>query len=219
MRLVNLAETQEERVRGLRDVVAVAPSPFNLELLARAVDDGTREGSLEAGALYERAYEMAMSSRPGDYALRFARFAIFNYEQQAGVVERSERLRARAARDYGVTAMLDATANPTAVDAARLDTILQDLCREKPLAVFGPKPCLEGIDRVVAAADRARAAGEENRFGETLAAAMITAASSGWHLDMVDRDWRRRFEAALERHAGADAAARLRDTEAVITVE
>lgn len=218
MGLVNLAETNEERVRRLRDVVAVAPEPLKLEFLARAVDDGTHEGALEAAALYERAYEMALSRKTGDYALRFARNAIWVYEQ-AGVVERAERLRARAARDYGLPAMLDATASPTAVDGGRLDAMLQGLCREMTLALFGPKPCLDSIDRVVAAADRARAAREANRFAQTLSAAMITAARSGWRLDTVDSGWRRRFEVALERHAGTDAVSRLRRTPSVITVE
>jgi hypothetical protein len=213
-----MAPTPDERVHRLRDVVAVAPNPLRLEFLARAVHDGTQGGMLEAAALYERAYEMAMSREIGDYAWRFARNALLTYEQ-AGSVERVERLRARVANDYGLPAMAKAAASPEVTDLASLDRILQDLCREMTITLFGPKPCLESIDHLVAAADRARASGGASRFGQTMSIAMITAARSGARLEAVDSWWRSRFEAALDRHVNAATLGRFRSTPSLITLE
>jgi hypothetical protein len=213
-----MAETDEERVHRLRDVIAVdAGNPRTLESLARALMqlDG---GTLEAAAVYERAYELQLSRSRGDYTWRFARNAAFTYER-AGSPERADRLRTRVARDYGLAGLLEQAAAPLATDPATLDRALQDLCRAMTLTLFGGKPCLDSIDLVVAAADRAQAAPAAPRLEQTMFAAMLTAARSAFHLDAVDRGWRSRFESALERHIGAEAATRLRETEAEVIVE
>ena len=209
-----LAETNEERVRRFRDVVAVDPSPMHLQFLASALRqiDG---GALEAAQVTERAYEVGRSKN--EYSWRFARDAIWQY-QWAGAPERAEQLRERAAADFGLAAMLEEAAKPAAADPAGLDRTLQVLCREMTLTVFGARPCLDSIDHLIAAADRAQVPGT-SPLEQTLEAAMTTAAQPGSRLDTADSGWRHRFEAALDRHVGAEAVARLQRVPSLITLE
>jgi hypothetical protein len=210
-----LAEGGDERVRRLRDATTADPdNPMLLESLSISVRD-TDGGMLEAATIMERAYELSCAK--GGCALRFARDAMWEY-REAGAPERADRLRERVAADYGLAAMLEEAANAATADSASLDRTLQELCRDSTLRVFGAKPCLDSIDHTIAAADRARDAAA-NRLEQVASAAMFTAARSAWQLDPADPGWRRRFEAALERHSGADEVARLRRVPLVMMIE
>jgi hypothetical protein len=216
--LANLAETDDERVNRLRDVVAADPDePRYLEFLARELLS-IQGSELEVAALYERAYEAQMSRAIGPYAWRFARNAVWQYER-AGASERAKRLRERVVFDYDLPARLDEVADATTENAGSLKQILQDLCGQVAMNVFGAKPCLDCIERAVQATDRARARGNAGVLEQTVSDAMFKAAVSGTWLDVVDSRWRKGFEAALERYDGPQAVARLRDVFPAIEIE
>ena len=223
--LANVAETEQERVQRLRDVVAADPDkPLYLDFLARALLP--IEGSeLEAAALYERAYEAALYEREAQlsrnsagYAWRFARNAIWQYER-AGASERAKRLREHVVADYDLPARLDEVADATPENVASLKQSLQDLCGQVAMNVFGAKPCLDGIERAVAATDRARARGNAAVLEQAVSDAMFKAAVSGRWLDVVDPRWRKGFEAALQRYDGSQAVAHLREVLPEIEIE
>lgn len=223
--LANLAETEQERVQRLRDVVAADPDkPFYLELLARALLS-VEGGELEAAALNERAYEAALDERKAQlsrnsasYGWRFARDAIWLYER-AGAPERADRLREQVVADYDLPARLEEVADATPGDAANLQQILQSLCDQVAMNLLGAKPCLDGIDRAIHATDRARARGNAADLEQAVSDAMLKAAVSGMWLDAADSNWRRTFEAALERYDGGEAVARLRTVLPSILIE
>ena len=213
----SMAETNEERVVRLRDVLAVDPeNRIVIESLARALLSIER-GGLEAAALYERAYE-TQESRGTGRAWRFARDAIWSYER-AGAPERASRLREQVVADYDLPAKLEGVADATASDAANLRPILQELCDQVVMSVFGGRPCLDGIERAVEATDRARARGNAAVLEHAVSDAMFKAAVSGMWLDAADSKWRTKFEAALERYDGPQAVARLRTVLPEILIE
>jgi tetratricopeptide (TPR) repeat protein len=216
--LALLAPTNDERVALLRRVVAVDPSPSNLESLARTLSQD--QGNLrESAALLERAYEAAMQRAPGPYAWRFARDAVFEYEW-AGLPKRAARLRARFERDLKLDAKVAETANAEAVEPARLNSILGDICAEIILRMLGGNRCLAGIEHVVDAADRVTVGSVKARLVKSASDAMFLAAQTGGDvLVLADPAWRDRFVSTLQRYFGSEPADRMRHTLTEITVE
>jgi hypothetical protein len=214
--LALLATTNDEYVAGLRRVVAVDPSPRNLGSLASAI---AREGTnlAESAALLERGYEAAMQRGGGYDAWRFASAAVFEYEQ-ARLPDRAARLRKRFERDLGPDAKVAEIAHAEAVEPARLNDVLGEICAELVLRTLGAKHCLAGIDDVVVAADAA--SGESKaRLAQSASDAMFLAARTGDALSNTDASWRERFESTLRRYSGPEAAQRMHEQLTEITVE
>ncbi len=216
--LAGLAETSDERVRRLRQVVAADPTnEGHLEFLSRALSSD-ESNLLEAAELLEQAYAVQLPRGKGPYTWRFARDAMWEYEW-AGFPDRAAELRKRVRQDFGADALLHEAASAETADPERLKSALEGLCLEMSLAVLGPESCLAGIQQVVDAADRAQQPSVAARLAATASDAMFVAASSGTRLSTADPDWRRRFEMTLERHFGPDAAARMHDAQSLVTVE
>jgi hypothetical protein len=216
--LANLAPTNEERVALLRRVVAVDPSPWNLESLSRALSQN--EANLaESAALLERAYEVAMQQQPGPYAWRFARNAAFEYEW-AELPKRAAQLRARFEHDVDLDAKVAEIAQAEAVDPARLNRVLGEICSELIVSMLGASHCLAGIEHVVDAADRVSATSVKRQLAKSASDAMFLAAeTAGDDLTVADLAWRDRFESTLQRYFGAESADRMRHTVTEIIVE
>jgi hypothetical protein len=216
--LANLAPTPEERVSRLRRVVEADPTVvMHLESLARALGD-TDPDNVEAVELYDRAYTLAVTRAKGHYAWRFARNALWGYER-AGMPDRAARLRERVAEDFGLAALQLEAQRAETTDAERLDHALSEICSEMALNLFGARPCLASIDHVVAAADAAREANERRRLARSASDAMFLAAQRGFRLEAVDREWRGKFEAVLERYFGSAAATRMHEALSIVTIE
>jgi hypothetical protein len=216
--LASLAPTNEEHVALLRRVVAVDPSPWNLESLARALAQD--ESNLaESAALLERAYEAAMQRQPGQYAWRFARNAVSEYEW-AHLPNRAARLRKRFEHDVDLDAKVAETAGAETVEPARLNRVLGELCAELIVRMLGGGHCLAGIEHVVDAADRVAADTVKARLAKSASDAMfLTAQTAGDELTLADPAWRSRFESTLRRYFGPESAQRMREQMTEITVE
>jgi hypothetical protein len=214
--LASIAPTREERLSAMRRVVELDPSPMHLEFLASALAQD-RGNLAESAALLERAYEAAMQRAPGPYAWRFARDAVFEYEA-AELPSRATQLRERFERDLGLDAKLAEIAHAEAVDPARLNGVLGDLCSELIVRMLGASRCLAGIAHIVDAADRAAASGKA-RLAKSASDAMFLAARTGDVLSRADPAWRGRFESTLRRYFGAESAARMHKALTIATVE
>jgi hypothetical protein len=172
----------------------------------------------ESAALLERGYEAAMQRSGGPYAWRFARDAVSEYEW-AGLPHRAGRLRKRFERDLGLHAELAGIVHAEAVEPARLNDVLGELCAELILRMLGAERCLAGIDHVVAAADAAPDK-DKARLAKSASDAMFLAASTaGDVLSDADPSWRSRFEGTLRRYFGSESAVRMREQMTEITVE
>ncbi len=212
-----MAATDEERVRRLRDVVAADPTEAgHLEFLANALTriDGS---ALEAAALLERAYEVQLGHSAGDYTWRFARNAMWTYER-AGSPERAQPATRTGRSTTCVDAMMRTAAHAATANIVEVNRVLQELCREMTLTLFGGQPCLTSIEHAVEAID-SLSAGQAAPLVEPITTAMFTAARTGHLLDAADPGWRSKFEATLTRHVGAEAAARMRHAQSFITLE
>lgn len=167
-----LTDDPAERAQRLRAAVAADPTnPGVMKFLARALMDADG-GRPEAAAVTERAYELAASQQPGDYALHFARDAIFLYGW-ADLPEQAQRLRRRVTHDFDVPRLTRTAANAETANPEEVARALELLCRELWRNVFGVEPCLAAIAAVErGAADRR--AGDAALLHE--AAANATAA-------------------------------------------
>jgi hypothetical protein len=214
--LATIAPTNDERVAALRRVVAVDPNPMSLKFLASAL---ARDNAnlAESAALLERAYEAAMQGSGGPYAWHFARDAVTEYEW-AGLPDRATQLRKRFERDLGLDAKLAQVVHAEAVEPARLNDVLGELCSELIFQTIGAERCLAGIAHVVAATDGSTGV-DKARLAKSASDAMFLAARRGDLLSEADHSWRTRFESTLQRYFGPEPAGRMHHQMAVITVE
>jgi hypothetical protein len=214
--LASIAPTRDESVAALRRVVALDPSPMHLEFLSGEL--AHNEANLaESAALLERAYETAMQRSSGNYAWRFARNAVFEYGW-AGLPDRAAQLRKRFEQDVGLDAKVAEIAHAEAVEPARLNDVLGELCAELILRMLGAERCLAGIEHVVAGADAAGGK-DKTRLANDASDAMFLAARTGDVLSAADPSWRSRFESTLRRYSGPEAARRMHEQMTEITVE
>jgi len=216
--LASLAPTHDGRVALRRRVVALDPSPQHLQALSFELKQ--EEGHLaESAALLERAYEAQMQRDGGPYAWRFARDAVFEYEE-AGLSHRAARVRHKLERDLDLDAKVRETKHAEALNSARLNGFLEEVCSELIVRLLGATHCLAAIEHVVHAADRAGEDAVKARLAKGVSDAMFLAAQTGGDvLDLADPAWRDRFESTLQRYFGADSAERMRYTATEITVE
>lgn len=170
--LPQTASAHADEVQRLRAAVTADPTnPRAMEFLANALGD-TDGGRPEAAAVTERAYELAASRQPGDYALRFARNAIFLYEW-AELPDQAQHLRRRVTLDFDVPGLTRTAADAEKAAPEEVARALELLCRELWRNVFGVEPCLAAIEAVERGAAR-RGAGDAALLRE--AAAKATAA-------------------------------------------
>ncbi len=216
--LASFAQTNDEYVAALRRVVAVDPSPGILGFL-RARCRGRRAISPNPPPSSNAPMRRRCSEQPGPYAWRFARDAVFEYES-TGLPSRAAQLRRRFEHDVDLDGKVAETTHAEAVEPARLNSALGEICAEIILRVLGATHCLAGIEQVVDAADRASVDSLKARLAKSASDAMFLAAQTGGDvLTLADPAWRDRFVSTLQRYFGSDSADRMRHTLTEITVE
>lgn len=160
-----------------------------------------------------------MQRDSGPYAWRFARDAVFEYEE-AGLSHRAARVRHKLERDLDLDAKVRETKHAEALNSARLDGFLDEVCSELIVRLLRATHCLAAIEHVVDAADRVTVGADKTRLAKAASDAMFVAAqTAGDVLSLTDPAWRGRFENTLDRYFGAESADRMRNTETEITVE
>ncbi len=189
--LAGLIDNLDETIELLRQRVAIDAADTNgLLLLAEFLD---RSGELlEAAELRERIY---MMQSDGGRDQRLASEAVSSYEA-AGATDRAAELRARVRADYRLDDKLQDLERIDAESPARSRAILTELCTNELAVLFGPDPCLDGIDRVAAIAETAGTIGEE--LAEA-AVDGIQIAVRAWRLHASSPDLRRRLLSTMDR--------------------
>ncbi len=178
--LSNVERNLVGRIARLRDLADVSPhNPRALESLGLAIGT-TREPAdlIEGAGFLERAYALQRGNKKWNVAADVMRM----YDQ-AGATALADEFSDIVRADFELDMMMDYLLRPASLDRERTDEILQAICYNAALTVFGPDHCIEGIQAVVRRATTdASGPGMEMLLAETAVNAMTTVMMHEWRM-------------------------------------
>jgi tetratricopeptide (TPR) repeat protein len=199
--LANASASRQERIKYLRQVVAVQPKQIvGLQSLASELTEvGGPEELLEAAELLKRAY-FAQTGLNKWHLAASAKLRLVEAGNEEGV----EALQKRVRSDIGADRLLSELASPTISETSASD-YLGLLCYRPVVSVLGATDCLSAIEtaieRVTATSQTDRA--KSQTLAESIVSAMETVAMAQDELSQADPAWRAGFASGVERLVAA----------------
>jgi tetratricopeptide (TPR) repeat protein len=220
--LVSIAETPEQRVDYLRQVVAISPSDLQaVNRLANALTNvGGLANNLERINVQERAYaetdlrfgQTQVASEElrwrlvGDLAssYRWLVSQLMSSDADSSDIADAEANLAsfigRARSDLRIEAMVSEINREPAADPGQTTTKLSSLCRSEALSVFGANACMDSLAVVIEAVATSGGSVAGFQLADVVASTMVSMAGDYWLFIRMDYpDWIDQSVAALRR--------------------